>query len=242
MTQGPFIFGQPPANEGPSPGAGTQMAAPSDATESSRRNRLLLGTGVGAALAAALGYVVLFSGLLGGDPGDLPRTPIVTRSPSPSAAERTPAPGARAKTPVPSRAPVVRLAKARDPFNPLVKPASATGAGATGLTSTAGDGTAVVPAPVAPRTPASTSGPSSTASGTPAPTATRSPTTFSLIDVADNNTSARVTVGTKSYAVALSDTFATYFTTIRLLNGKCGVFRYSGQQLSLCEGDIARLA
>jgi hypothetical protein len=62
-----------------------------------------------------------------------------------------------------------------------------------------------------------------------------------VLSVATDNTSGRVTVGGKSYSVAVGDVFGTYFKTLRLKNGKCGSFSYGDERFDLCEGESSRM-
>ena len=50
-----------------------------------------------------------------------------------------------------------------------------------------------------------------------------------------------MTVGAKTYSVAVGDVFGTYFKALRLKNGKCGSFQYGDERFDLCEGETARM-
>ncbi|MDT7570642.1 MAG: hypothetical protein QOE05_816, partial [Actinomycetota bacterium] len=132
-----------------------------------------------------------------------------------------------------------KKAVGKDPFKALVAPADAAGPGtapATGTTNTVtGGGTTVTSG----GTTTTTSGGTTTDGGTA--TTSSKPLTVKVLSVAADNTSGRVTVGGKTYSVAVGDVFGTYFKTLRLKNGKCGSFSYGDERFDLCEGESSRM-
>lgn len=187
-----------------------------------------------AVIAAALvGVLVLataayFVFLRGGDSSTATGggTPIVHKS-APKVS--TPVVKPKAKPAVkPFVAPV-----GRDPFKPLVVPPVLSASGVTGVTGT----TATTPLTGTTGTGTTTT---TGTTGTGTNTAT-SPISVRVVDVAAGNTSARLLVGSKSYAVAVGDVFGTYFKVLRLTDGKCGTFQYGDTSFDLCEGQTTRL-
>ena len=213
------------------PFEGTQVAdGPAGDLQEARGNRrtiLILGV-VGTLVLGALAYFFVFSG--GEEPTE--EAAPVRRA---TDVQATPAPVA---TPVPAKAP--KLSKksiGKDPFKALiVPPVAGVGAGAPagGTTTTGGStvtgGTTTTGTAVTGGTTTSSGGGTST-----------TPLTVKVVSVAGDNSSARVTVGTKAYSVAVGDVFGTYFKALRLKNGKCGAFTYGDERFDLCEGETAKM-
>ena len=220
MTEPTFPFqGTSPELEG---------AVDREETRGSRRAVLALAVAGGVAVAALGGYFFVFSG--GED-----AAPAASR-PVPRSSTVDPAPEA---TPAPVKAP--KLSKksfGKDPFKALIVDAPAVEA-------------PVVPAGVQPGTTGgattggSTSGGAttggSTTTGGASGGASTTPVTMKVISVASTNSSARVTVGSKAYSVAVGDVFGTYFKALRFKNGKCGSFTYGDERFDLCEGETAKM-
>jgi hypothetical protein len=184
---------------------------------------------VGVLVVGALAYFFVFSG------GDETATDNSLPSPRSTAAVPTPT-----KAPAVVKAPKLsKKAVGKDPFKALVAPADAAGPGtapATGTTNTVtGGGTTVTSG----GTTTTTSGGTTTDGGTA--TTSSKPLTVKVLSVAADNTSGRVTVGGKTYSVAVGDVFGTYFKTLRLKNGKCGSFSYGDERFDLCEGESSRM-
>jgi hypothetical protein len=213
------------------PFAGTQVVdgpgASQDEASGNRRTILILAL-VGVLVLGALAYFFVFSG--GDEPTD-------TSLPTPRST------GVQA-TPTPTKAPAVvkapKLSKksvGKDPFKALVLPAADGGAApagetpVTGSTPVTGGGTTITGGGT------TTGGTTTTGGGTTSST----PVTVKVISVTDNNSSARVKVGSQVYTVAVGDVFATYFKALRLKNGKCGSFQYGDERFDLCEGETAKM-
>jgi len=227
------------------PFQGTQVAeAPAAELQEARNNRrtLLVLAAVGVLVLGALAYFFL---LAGGEDGDDAAAPVrkagtVQPTPEPSASE----------APAPVKAPKLsKKAVGKDPFEALVVPAVEGGAGAVGDPVTApADGGQV---PVTGNT-GNTGGGNNGNNGNAGNgnngngngnggSTSDTPVTVKVVSVAGDNTSARVTVSSKTYSVAVGDVFGTYFKTLRLKNGKCGSFTYGDERFDLCEGETARM-
>jgi len=224
------------------PFQGTQVAdgqaADFEEARSNRRTVLILAV-VGVLVLGALAYFFVFSG---GDDAVEDAAPV-RRSPGVVA---TPEPVA---TPAPVKAP--KLSKksiGKDPFKALVAPAVESGGGAApvagvpGVTPVVGGGAPVNQPATGGGTPAggSTGGGSTGGTGED-PGASTKPLTVKVVAVTADNSSARVTVGTKVYSVAVGDVFGTYFKALRLKNGKCGSFQYGDERFDLCEGETSKM-
>ena len=215
------------------PFQGTQVAdgpaVEQDEARSNRRTVLILAL-VGVLVLGALAYFFVFSG---GDDETSDAAPV-RRSPN---VQGTPEPAA---TPAPVKAP--KLSKksiGKDPFKALVVPAPpvvvAPPAPAV-QPGTTGGGTVT--------TGGSTSGGATAGGGTTGGGTTGTstePLTVKVVSVTADNSSARVTVGTKAYSVAVGDVFGTYFKALRLKNGKCGSFQYGDERFDLCEGETSKM-
>jgi len=213
------------------PFQGTAVAdGPADLEETrgNRRTVLILAV-VGVLVLGALAYFFVFSG--GEDPADesLPvrRTPNVQVTPTPAA------------TPVPVKAPkLTKKAFGKDPFKALVVAApESDGAGAPAVGAFQ-PGNNVAGAGGNAGTPV---GGGTAAGGTDDPGTSTKPVNVKVVSVASDNSSGRVTVGTKSYSVAVGDVFGTYFKVLRLKNGKCGSFTYGDERFDLCEGETSKM-
>src|SRR5215210_4813107 len=205
------------------PFQGTQVAdGPGAELGEPRGNRrtLVALLAVGVLIVGALAYFFLLAG--GDDPVEdaspVRRTPVVQPTPAPVV------------TPAPAKAPKLsRKAIGKDPFKPLVVEPVAADSGVTGTAAGGGNlagagGNAGVPASGGTTVTGGTTG-----GGTDGSASSPSPLTVKVLSVAADNSSSRVTVGTKAYSVAVGDTFATYFKTLRLKNGKCGTFQYGDE-------------
>jgi hypothetical protein len=221
------------------PFQGTSVAdGPADFEEASgnRRTVLILAV-VGVLVLGALAYFFVFAG--GDEPTD---TSLPTRRSN--GTQSTP-------TPTPSVPPVVKAPKlsnkaiGKDPFKPLVVPPAAgsgvvAGGGAVAggglvVTPIAGGGGAVV------TTQPGTSGGTTGGTSTGGSAVSSKPLTVKVISVTADNSSGRVTVGAKTYSVAVGDVFGTYFKALRLKNGECGSFQYGDERFELCEGETAKM-
>jgi hypothetical protein len=218
------------------PFQGTSVAdGPADFEEASgnRRTVLILAV-VGILVLGALAYFFVFAG--GDEPTD---TSLPTRRST--GLQSTP-------TPTPSVPPVVKAPKlsnkaiGKDPFKPLVVPPAAGGAAVSGgtggvvvVTPVTGGGTTVT------TTQPGTSGGTSGGTSTGGSAVSSKPLTVKVISVTADNSSGRVTVGAKTYSVAVGDVFGTYFKALRLKNGKCGSFQYGDERFDLCEGETAKM-
>ena len=217
------------------PFQGTSVAdGPADFEEaSSNRRTVLILAVVGVLVLGALAYFFVFAG--GDEPTD---TSLPTRRST--GVQSTP-------TPTPSVPPVVKAPKlsnkaiGNDPFKPLVVPPAAGGgvvSGGTGghvVTPVTGGGGAVV------TTQPGTSGGTTGGTSTGGSAVSSKPLTVKVISVTADNSSGRVTVGAKTYSVAVGDVFGTYFKSLRLKNGKCGSFQYGDERFDLCEGETAKM-
>ena len=200
------------------PFPGTQVGdgpgASEDDARGNRRTIVILAL-VGVLVVGALAYFFVFAG------GEDKATD-----------NSLPSPRSTGSVPTPTKAPAVvkapklsKKAVGKDPFKPLVvqgAPAAAP---------------AVVPAVGGGTTTATGGGTTTTGGGT---TSTKA-LTVKVLSVASDNTSGRVTVGGKSYSVAVGDVFGTYFKTLRLKNGNCGSFSYGDERFDLCEGESSRM-
>jgi hypothetical protein len=219
MSQTSFPF--PGTQVGDGPGASD------DDARGNRRTIVILAL-VGVLVVGALAYFFVFSG------GDDKATDNSLPSPRSTSVVPTPT-----KAPAVVKAPKLsKKAVGKDPFKPLVVVAEgaapgsapATGGGTTvtgGGTTVTGGGTTV------------TGGGTTTTDGGSATSS--KPLTVKVLSVAADNTSGRVTVGGKSYSVAVGDVFGTYFKTLRLKNGKCASFSYGDERFDLCEGESSRM-
>jgi hypothetical protein len=221
MSESSFPFQGTPVADGPSD---------LDEANSNRRTVLILAV-VGVLVVGALAYFFVFSG--GDDTTDesLPvRAPRTVVTPSPTA------------PPAPVKAP--KLAKksiGKDPFKALVVPAAA-GSDTDAAPVVGGAAPAVTGGGAVAPVPAGSTGGSTGGDTSPGGSAVSSkPLTVKMIAVTADNSSARVTVGTKSYSVAVGDVFGTYFKALRLKNGKCGSFQYGDERFDLCEGETSKM-
>jgi hypothetical protein len=216
------------------PFQGTAVADGSADLEESRGNRrtVLILALVGVLVLGALAYFFVFSG---GD--DATDTSLPTARSTGTVA--TPTPSA---SPKPAKAPKLsKKAIGKDPFEALVVASEGGGAaapaGGTAVTdpgtSVTGGGTTV--------TGGTTGG--TTSGGTTSGGTATSPKalTVKVISVVADNSSARVTVGSKAYSIAVGDVFGTYFKSLRLKNGRCGSFQYGDERFDLCEGETAKM-
>ncbi len=219
------------------PFQGTAVAdGPADIEEASgnRRTVLILAV-VGILVLGALAYFFVFAG--GDEPTD---TSLPARRSTGLQSTPTPTPSAPAVVKAPK---LSNKAIGKDPFKPLVvPPASGAGVG-TGGGVVSGGGTVVTPVgggAVVTTQPGTSGG---TAGGTSAggSAVSSKPLTVKVISVTADNSSGRVTVGAKTYSVAVGDVFGTYFKTLRLKNGKCGSFQYGDERFDLCEGETAKM-
>jgi hypothetical protein len=219
----------------PFQGTSPELEGVADAQEGtgSRRALIALVAAGGVAVAALGGYFFVFSG---GDDA----TPSASKPVQSAPRKVTPAPTA---TPAPVKAPrISQKSFGQDPFKALVvdRPAAAApvaaaagGGTSAGGISTGGGTTSGLPG----ATTGGTTGGTTTTSGGTSPRAL----TVRVVSVASDNSSGRVTVGAKSYSVAVGDVFGTYFKTLRLKNGRCGSFTYGDERFDLCEGETARM-
>ena len=221
MSQTSFPF--PGTQVGDGPGASD------DDARGNRRTILILAL-VGVLVVGALAYFFVFAG------GD--ETATDNSLPSPRSSSVVPTP---TKAPAVVKAPKLsKKAVGKDPFKALVEPAAADGAApgsapATGTgTTVTGGGTTVTSGGT------TTTGGGTTTTGGTATTSDK-PLTVKVLSVASDNTSGRVSVGGKTYSVAVGDIFGTYFKTLRLKNGKCGSFSYGDERFDLCEGETVRM-
>jgi hypothetical protein len=216
------------------PFQGTSVAdGPADFEEaSSNRRTVLILAVVGILVLGALAYFFVFAG--GDEPTD---TSLPTRRSTGVQSTPTPTPSVPAKVKAPK---LSKKALGRDPFKRLVvAPVAAA------VTDTSGTGGAVAPvgggsgavATTQPGTSGGTTGGTSTGGSAVSST----PLTVKVISVTADNSSGRVTVGKKSYSVAVGDVFGTYFKALRLKNGKCGSFQYGDERFDLCEGETAKM-
>jgi hypothetical protein len=218
MTEQTFPFqSTPPELEG---------VADAEETKGSRRALVALAVAGGVAVAALGGYFFVFSG--GGDTTATAGNPI-----PPAATKVTPTP-----TPTPKPVTVPKISQksfGKDPFKALIVPpvANPNAGGTTGGTTGSVTG-GTTGGTTTGTTGGTTTG---TTSGNTAPKAL----TVKVISVAADNSSGRVTVGTKSYSVAVGDVFGTYFKTLRLKNGNCGSFQFGDERFDLCEGETAKM-
>ncbi|MDQ1585243.1 MAG: hypothetical protein QOH80_608, partial [Actinomycetota bacterium] len=180
------------------------------------------------------GYFFVFSG--GGDTTATAGNPI-----PPAATKVTPTP-----TPTPKPVTVPKISQksfGKDPFKALVVPpaVNANAAGTTGGTTsggTTGGTTGTTTGTTGGTTGGTTTGTTGgTTSGNTAPKVL----TVKVISVAADNSSGRVSVGSKTYSVAVGDVFGTYFKTLRLKNGNCGSFQFGDERFDLCEGESAKM-
>jgi hypothetical protein len=215
------------------PFQGTAVAdGPADFEESSgnRRTVLILAV-VGVLVLGALAYFFVFAG--GDDPTD---TSLPTRRST--GVQSTPTPSVPAVVKAPK---LSKKAIGKDPFKPLVvAPAAGTGGAVSGtggvvVTPVTGGGVTVV------TTQPGTSGGTTGGTSTGGSAVSSTPLTVKVISVTADNSSGRVTVGKKTYSVAVGDVFGTYFKTLRLKNGKCGSFQYGDERFDLCEGETAKM-
>jgi hypothetical protein len=224
MTESSFPFQGTPVADGP---------ADLEESRGNRRTVLILAV-VGVLVLGALAYFFVFSG--GDDPADesLPVRPstgsVVTPTPAPTAA--------------PVKAP--KLSKkliGKDPFKPLVvAPVEGSDTAGGAVVPPAGSGATVNPPAAGGGIVAG--GGSSAGGGTAGasdPGTSTKPVNVKVISVASDNSSGRVTVGTKAYSVAVGDVFGTYFKVLRLKNGKCGSFSYGDERFDLCEGETSKM-
>jgi hypothetical protein len=214
------------------PFQGTQVADGPAAQEDARGNRrtILILAVVGILVLGALAYFFVFSG--GEDPVDSAATP------QSNGVQATPTP---TPTPVAKAPKLSKKAIGKDPFEALVVASEGGGAAAPAVgtpvtdpgTSVTGGGTTV--------TGGTTGG--TTSGGTTSGGTATSPKalTVKVISVVADNSSARVTVGSKAYSIAVGDVFGTYFKSLRLKNGKCGSFQYGDERFDLCEGETAKM-
>ena len=225
MSESSFPFQGTPVADG--------FGASQDEARGNRRTILILAL-VGVLVLGALAYFFVFSG--SDEPTD-------TSLPAPRSTGAVPTP-----TTAPPVAKAPKLSKkaiGKDPFKALVVPAAAGGAAAPGAAPVAG-GTPVT-FPVTGGTPVTSGGGTPVTGGgttTGGGTATSNkPLTVKVISVAADNSSTRVTVGSKAYVAAVGDTFGVpaYFKLLRLKNGKCGSFQYADERFDLCEGETARM-
>ena len=215
MSQTSFPF--PGTQVGDGPGASD------DDARGNRRTILILAL-VGVLVAGALAYFFVFAG------GEDKATD-----------NSLPTPRSTAAVPTPTKAPAVvkapKLSKksvGKDPFKALVVENVAVAAPVTPVVPATGGGTTVTGGGTIVTGGGTTTGGGSTTTST-------KPLTVKVISVATDNTSGRVTVGGKSYSVAVGDVFGTYFKTLRLKNGKCGSFSYGDERFDLCEGESSRM-
>jgi hypothetical protein len=213
MSQTSFPF--PGTQVGDGPGASD------DDARGNRRTIVILAL-VGVLVVGALAYFFVFAG------GDEKATD-----------NSLPSPRSTATVPTPTKAPAVvkapklsKKAVGKDPFKALVVQGAP--AAAPAITPVAGGGTTVTGGGT------TTTGGGTTTTGGSGTTST-TPLTVKVLSVAADNTSGRVTVGGKSYSVAVGDVFGTYFKTLRLKNGKCGSFSYGDERFDLCEGESSRM-
>jgi hypothetical protein len=214
------------------PFQGTAVAdGPADFEESSgnRRTVLILAV-VGVLVLGALAYFFVFAG--GEEPTD---TSLPTRRST--GVQSTPTPSAPAAVKAPK---LSKKAIGKDPFKPLVVPPVVNSGGTGGVagggtTVTTGGGGAVI------TTQPGTSGGTTGGTSTGGSAVSSTPLTVKVISVTADNSSGRVTVGKKTYSVAVGDVFGTYFKTLRLKNGKCGSFQYGDERFDLCEGETAKM-
>ena len=228
MTTSPF--GTPMATEAP---AALQPLA-DEPPQSSKRTGIILAVVAGALAIGAGAYFLLFAG------GD----PIAASAPVPPRA-----PTATAPAPVPVPAPAIPrdARKARNPFVPLVVPASAVAAPAAG---------AVAPA-VTGATPTTVTGtatgttPGGTVTGTvplpaPAPVVTKplvsaKPVAVTVLAVDFAKGTASVKVNRNTYKTAIGDTFAQYFKLVGVTKGTCAYVQYGDVALPMCVGEALNL-
>ena len=228
MTTSPF--GTPMATEAP---AALQPLA-DEPPQSSKRTGIILAVVAGALAIGAGAYFLLFAG------GD----PLAASAPVPPRA-----PTATAPAPVPVPAPAIPrdARKARNPFVPLVVPASAVAAPAAG---------AVAPA-VTGATPTTVTGtatgttPGGTVTGTvplpaPAPVVTKplvsaKPVAVTVLAVDFAKGTASVKVNRNTYKTAIGDTFAQYFKLVGVTKGTCAYVQYGDVALPMCVGEALNL-
>lgn len=215
------------------PFAGTQVAdGPAFAQEEARGNRrtILILALVGVLVLGALAYFFVFSG--GEDPVEesaAPRSNGVQATPTPTA------------TPVAKAPKLSKKAIGKDPFKALVVASEAGAAAPVGGTAVIDLGTPVTSGGTT-VTGGTTTGGTTTGGTTTGGAATSATTlTVKVLSVAADNSSGRVSVGSKVYSVAVGDVFGTYFKALRLKNGKCGSFQYGDERFDLCEGETAKM-
>ncbi len=201
-----------------------------DAGESSSRKKLLVGGGLAAALAvvAAMSYVFLAGSDNAGDTG-------VVASAGHSATSRP----TTEPTGTATSAPAIKKftgKNAKDPFKPLVVEQAAS----TGAATVAGG------SPAAPAgTPVPGVTPSTSTSVSPAVSPTTTPATpapqaksmkITMVAVSTGDTTARITVDSKTYDVKPLGEFGSYFKLLNLRESKCGAIQYGDATFDLCEG------
>jgi hypothetical protein len=220
------------------PFQGTAVAdGPADLEEASgnRRTVLILAV-VGVLVLGALAYFFVFAG--GDEPTD---TSLPTRRSTGVQATPTPTPSVPAVVKAPK---LSKKAIGKDPFKPLVVPAAVGDgvvAGGTGGAVTGGTVVTPVGGGAVVTTQPGTSGGTTGGTSTGGSAVSSTPLTVKVISVTADNSSGRVTVGKKTYSVAVGDVFGTYFKTLRLKNGKCGSFQYGDERFDLCEGETAKM-
>ena len=237
MTTSPF--GTPMATEAP---AALQPLA-DEQPQSSKRTGIILAVVAGALAIGAGAYFLLFAG------GD----PIAASAPVPP---RAPTATAPAPAPVPAPAIPRDARKARNPFVPLVVPASAVAAPAagavapavTGATPTTVTGTATGTTPGGTVTGTT---PGGTVTGTvplpaPAPVVTKplvsaKPVAVTVLAVDFAKGTASVKVNRNTYKTAIGDTFAQYFKLVGVTKGTCAYVQYGDVALPMCVGEALNL-
>jgi hypothetical protein len=234
-------FGTPLAPAPPVGAPGGRPTGPDEAAQASRRNVIVLAL-VAAALALGAGvYFLLFAG---SGEADVVAAPPV--APAPAAAAPAPSPSV-----VPT--PVVRqkAVTARNPFTALVvqaPPAAAAGAPTTQVPGTTTPAQRVpvsqvpvrIPTVVNPgRTtvPRPVPVPGTVPGSVPVvPAARPAPVTVKLGAVSEDNTVARLTVGTKVLTVEAGAEFGKDQRLLNLRDGSCGAVQLGGVVVDLCEG------
>ena len=196
-----------------------------------QRTFLVLGL-VAAVLVAAVGaYFLLFSGADSTDSS----LPVKPGTPSGSTGGSAGAKHHKAKHHLPK---ISARNFGNDPFEsqldaaPIVVTDTGTGTAATGTTGT----TATTGTTGTTGTTTGTTGGTTTGATTPG-----QPVSVRLLSVSADNTAGRVVVDGKRYPVAVGDVFATYFTSLRYKNGRCGTFQFGDEQFGLCEGETSTM-
>ena len=197
---------------------------------------------IAAVVAAALLIVgaAYFLFLRGGSSSESPSAPVPHSAPAGTGTVAKPAAKPVAKPATGSYAQAV----GKDPFKPLVSDQVATTSGSTqstGSTSTTQSTTGSTTGSTTTVGSTTTTGSTTTGSTTGGAATSPSPISVKLLSVTPTNTSARLTVGTKTYAAAVGDVFATYFKVQRLTDGRCGTFQYGDTSFDLCVGQSTRL-